>query len=244
MLGGEPRATFRGTKLIPQLYAIDRAAIFHHLCTGFNSQHRSMKQVAIPTSHRPGMPMNKRSNLRLENIESDGPLWKMLEGILFVQMRLHALVEAALAVHHLGLAHHRAMWFIAKRSGITVGELTTILRVSSQALTKTLGQLIERGFVKQTSDARDRRVRRLYLTKKGEPIFLETLGQLFECMEHAARVCGENAVRDFLAVTDVLMDDHNQALVKPRPVNATRGLLATGSGARSSRRSRQHEAEN
>ena len=163
------------------------------------------------------MSMNRRSTLRLESIESDGPLWKMLEGILFVQMRLHAVVEAALAVHHLGLAHHRAMWFIAKRPGIRVGELTTILRVSNQALTKTLGSLIERGLVKQTSDAKDRRVRRLYLTKNGEPIFLETLGQLFECMEHGARVCGDNAVREFLAITDVLMEDNNQALVKPSP---------------------------
>ena len=168
--------------------------------------------------------MSRRIKLRLENIDSDGPSWKMLEGILFVQMRLHALVEGALAVHQLGLAHHRAMWFIAKCPGITVGELTTILRVSGQALTKTLGQLIERGLVKQTTDAKASRVTRLYLTKKGEPIFLETLGQLFECMEHAAVVCGGNAVQEFLAVTDVLMDDHDKALVRPRPEKAVRGL--------------------
>jgi DNA-binding MarR family transcriptional regulator len=165
----------------------------------------------MATSHLSGMSMNKRTKLRVENIDSDGPPWKMLEGILFVQMRLHAVVEAALAVHQLGLAHHRAMWFIAKRPGITIGELTTILRVSSQALTKTVGQLIERGLVKQTSDAQDRRARHLYLTVEGEPIFLETLRQLSECMEHAGRVCGESAVRDFLAVTDVLTDGYNIA---------------------------------
>ena len=185
--------------------------------------------------------MNKRSKLRVTDLESDGPLWKMLEGILFVQMRLHALVEATLAAHSLGLAHHRAMWFIAKHSGITVGELTTTLRVSSQALTKTLGPLIERGLVNQTSDAKDRRVRRLFLTKKGEPIFLETLGHLFECMEHAARICGENAVREFLAVTDALMDDHGKSLVQPLREEALKSLLRGEPKGRSTRRRIERE---
>lgn len=186
--------------------------------------------------------MNKKNKLRLENVESDGPLWRMLEGILFAQMRLHALVEAALAVHRLGLAHHRAMWFIAKHSGITVGELATILRVSNQALTKTLGQLIERGLVNQTSDAKDRRVRRLYLTKKGEPIFLETLRQLFACMEHAARACGESAARDFLAITDVLMDDHGKAIVQPLSEGAMEELFRNVTRPKSRRRNRERKA--
>ena len=70
----------------------------------------------------------------------------------------------------LGRAHHRALYFIGRHPGQTVGHLLAIVKVTKQSISRVLKDLLEQGYVEQKSGARDRRERRLELTDKGKKL--------------------------------------------------------------------------
>ena len=72
--------------------------------------------------------------------------------------------------YQLGRAHHRALYFIGRHPGQTVGHLLSILKVTKQSISRVLKDLIEQAYVEQKSGARDRRERRLWLTEKGQKL--------------------------------------------------------------------------
>ena len=64
----------------------------------------------------------------------------------------------------LGRAHHRALHFIGRNPGMTVGDLLAILRITKQSLARVLTALVEQGYVAQAPGRDDRRQRLLTLT--------------------------------------------------------------------------------
>ena len=67
--------------------------------------------------------------------------------------------------YQLGRAHHRALYFIGRHPGQTVGHLLSILKVTKQSISRVLKDLLEQQYVEQKSGPRDRRERRLWLTE-------------------------------------------------------------------------------
>jgi len=57
--------------------------------------------------------------------------------------------------YQLGRAHHRALYFIGRHPGQTVGHLLSILKVTKQSISRVLKDLLEQGYVEQKSGARD-----------------------------------------------------------------------------------------
>ncbi len=78
--------------------------------------------------------------------------------------------DQLLAKRNLGRMHHRLLYFIGRKEGLSVGELCTTLKISKQALHRPLQQLIARDLVSSLADAADGRVRRLRLTRKGRAL--------------------------------------------------------------------------
>ncbi len=75
--------------------------------------------------------------------------------------------DAELRAAGLGRAHHRALYFIARRPGLTVAELLAILRITKQSLARVLNDLLDGGYVERRPAPSDRRMRQLRLTGKG-----------------------------------------------------------------------------
>ena len=75
----------------------------------------------------------------------------------------------------LGLSrvHHRLLYFIGRNSDCSINELLATMRISKQYLHKPLKKLIDLGYVRQKSDRKDRRVRRLGLTARGKKLEFE-----------------------------------------------------------------------
>ncbi|MEN5297909.1 MarR family transcriptional regulator [Brucella sp. TWI559] len=71
-----------------------------------------------------------------------------------------------------GRAHHRVLYFINRKPGMTVAELLEVLRITKQSLSRVLKQLIDTGHVVQATGLNDRRHRRLYPTKSGRQLTL------------------------------------------------------------------------
>jgi DNA-binding MarR family transcriptional regulator len=94
-----------------------------------------------------------------------------LEAIELMYFAYRAFTEPPdrlLAERGLGRVHHRILYFVGRRAGLSVGELVDTLRVTKQALNAPLRQLMEMGLVNAEVAAHDRRVRRLSLSTEGQ----------------------------------------------------------------------------
>lgn len=79
--------------------------------------------------------------------------------------------DALLEMQGFGRAHHRVIYFVNLRPGMTVADLLDILRITKQSLARVLRQLIDSGYVAQRHGETDRRQRLLYPTQKGRDFF-------------------------------------------------------------------------
>lgn len=79
--------------------------------------------------------------------------------------------DALLARHKFGRAHHRVLYFVNIRPGMSVATLLSILKITKQSLARVLRQLIDNGYIKQHIGDNDRRQRLLFPTQKGRDFF-------------------------------------------------------------------------
>lgn len=108
--------------------------------------------------------------------------------------------DARLAEVGLGRAHHRALYFIARRPGMPVSDLLRLLNITKQSLSRVLGELQAKGFVVQEVGKRDRRQRLLRLTPQGIELEAMLFERLRERMTAAYSQAGQQAVTGFWAV--------------------------------------------
>jgi DNA-binding MarR family transcriptional regulator len=136
-----------------------------------------------------------------------------IELLYFGYANLTRSIDAGLARQGLGRAHHRALYFIARKPDLTVSELLGILAITKQSLGRVLGELGDRGLVETRTGDRDRRQRLLRLTPSGAALEAELFDALREKMAAAYSHAGQGAVGGFWAVLEALMPDGERARV-------------------------------
>lgn len=107
----------------------------------------------------------------------------------------------------LGRAHHRALHFIGRNSGIPVTDLLAILRITKQSLARVLGALVEQGYVAQSQGRADRRQRLLSLTPAGQALERRLFERQRERLVAAYRDAGPQAVEGYRRVMRGIMDE-------------------------------------
>ena len=122
--------------------------------------------------------------------------------------------DARLADVGLGRAHHRALYFIARRPGMPVSDLLRLLNITKQSLSRVLGELQAEGFVTQEVGKRDRRQRLLRLTPKGIELEAMLFDRLRERMVGAYSQAGQQAVTGFWAVLMGLIPAIDRPLIQ------------------------------
>ena len=118
--------------------------------------------------------------------------------------------------YQLGRAHHRALYFIGRHPGQTVGHLLSILKVTKQSISRVLKDLLEQGYVEQKSGARDRRERLLWLTEKGVKLERDLTDRQSQRFARAYRETGADSVEGFRKVLLGLLDPAERAVVDKR----------------------------
>lgn len=108
-----------------------------------------------------------------------------------------------------GRAHHRAVHFINRSPGATVGHLLAILGVTKQSLNRVLRSLFDDGLVEARVGKTDKRERRLHLTEKGAMLERALSDAQRARMRAAYRAAGPQAVQGFRTVLEAMMD-HDQ----------------------------------
>ena len=106
----------------------------------------------------------------------------------------------------LGRAHHRALHFIGRNPGMTVGDLLGLLRITKQSLARVLTALIEQGTVQQLPGRNDRRQRLLSLTPAGIALERRLFDRQRAVLMLAYRDAGGPAIEGFRRVMRGVMD--------------------------------------
>lgn len=71
-----------------------------------------------------------------------------------------------------GRAHHRVLFFVCRKPGMTVAELLLILGITKQSLARVLRQMVAKGYIVQKPGFSDRRQRLLFPTPTGREFVL------------------------------------------------------------------------
>lgn len=121
--------------------------------------------------------------------------------------------DAILAHEGLGRAHHRALYFIARRPRLPVGELLRLLAITKQSLGRVLNELQEKDLVEQSIGTVDRRQRLLRLTPAGADLESRLFAELQTGMAAAYGEAGQNAVTGFWSVLTGLIAADDRPLV-------------------------------
>jgi DNA-binding MarR family transcriptional regulator len=125
-----------------------------------------------------GWNMNVKSGLPddlvLEPItDAEIPQIGNIELLFFAYRDFTADPDRILARFGFGRAHHRALYFVNRRPGMTVADLIAILGITKQSLARVLRQLINSGHIRQVEGRMDRRQRLLFPTHAGRELILE-----------------------------------------------------------------------
>ena len=136
-----------------------------------------------------------------------------VELLYFGYAHLTRSIDAGLAAQGLGRAHHRALYFIARKPDLTVSELLALLAITKQSLGRVLGELAERELVETRAGDRDRRQRLLRLTPSGAALEGELFDALREKMSGAYSSAGQGAVGGFWAVLEGLVPDEERRMI-------------------------------
>lgn len=122
--------------------------------------------------------------------------------------------DAILARRRLGRAHHRALYFIARKPGLAVSDLLKLLAITKQSLSRVLADLIRLELVEQKVGATDRRQRLLRLTEAGARLEAELFDALFQRMADAYRAAGKDDEAGFMAILSALVAPGDLAMLE------------------------------
>ena len=122
--------------------------------------------------------------------------------------------DGLLDSHGLGRAHHSALYFIARRPAMPVGDLLALLNITKQSLSRVLADLQTRGLVIQAVGQRDRRQRLLELTPEGAALEAALFEELRTGMAGAYAQAGQNAVTGFWAVLTGLIPAVDRPMIQ------------------------------
>ena len=118
------------------------------------------------------------------------PDYGLIELLFFAYRDFVADADRRLAEDGFGRAHHRVLYFVSRRPGLTVAELLDILKITKQSLNRVLKDLLARGYATSSNGAKDRRQRRLHATPCGDALVAEVARVQSGRLERALATAG------------------------------------------------------
>ena len=137
---------------------------------------------------------------------TDENLRKGIEAMFFAYRGFTSDPDRILEGLDYGRAHHRAVHFINRSPGTTVGNLLAVLGVTKQSLNRVLRALFDDCLVEARVGKADKRERHLYLTDKGAALERALSDAQRARMRAAYRAAGPVAVQGFRTVLEAMMD--------------------------------------
>ena len=104
-------------------------------------------------------------------------MFDLIEALFFAYRDFVGDADRLLLRYNFGRAHHRVLYFVDRRPGLSVAELLDLLKITKQSLSRVLKELLDASYIEQRPGLADRRQRLLFATDSGHALALE-LAQL------------------------------------------------------------------
>src|SRR5665213_1913246 len=127
---------------------------------------------------------------------SEEPMYELIEQFFFAYRDFVGDADRLLEAYGFGRAHHRVLYFVSRRPGLTIAELLEILAITKQSLNRVLKELVAQDFIEARAGAQDRRQRRLHATHKGGDLALKLARARTRRLAAAMRCLGPDAKSD------------------------------------------------
>ena len=113
-----------------------------------------------------------------------------------------------------GRAHHRVLFFVSRKPGMTVAELLMILGITKQSLARVLKQMISKGYIIQKTGSSDRRQRLLYPTSTGREFVLDLSRMQSKRISHALEEAGLDNSQILFDFLGAMVDEQERKIVE------------------------------
>lgn len=169
----------------------------------------------------------------LDNVVEGDWASDALSLILFVHLAIAGDADKGLASTGLNRTHHRILFLVAHKPGVTVGEIVNLLRLSAQAIQAPLRALLDNGLIEQQSSEKDRRKRHLVITERGMT-FLDALSSTqFARIAEARRKAGDESFEGFLRIMRFMTNDADREWLYPSKTQTLAAGALRSTGTRS-----------
>lgn len=138
--------------------------------------------------------------------QSGAPMYDLIELMFFAYRDFVRDADRILASDGFGRAHHRVLYFVARRPGLTIAELLEILEITKQSLNRVLNDLLDRSYVTTRSGETDRRCRLLFATERGDALIQDIAAVQSARFTRAFGVLGADAEASAAAFLTAMMD--------------------------------------
>jgi DNA-binding MarR family transcriptional regulator len=154
--------------------------------------------------------------------QDDGPMYELIELLFFAYRDFVGDADRLLEAYGFGRAHHRVLYFVTRRPGLTIAELLEILRITKQSLNRVLRELVDKNFIETRAGASDRRRRQLYAKPEGERLALRLAQVQTTRFARALESLGETGPRSAKAFLNAMIDPDDRAAALPPPPEPAR----------------------
>ncbi len=128
----------------------------------------------------------------------------LMLGLSVLTRNLQKYYDHALEQYGIGSGQLQYLFAIYEQEGITMQEVSRLGEVDKGTTTKSIQKLMEQGYAEQRTDENDRRVKRLYTTKKAADI----MNDLYDIRNTAQKSLSQNVDMDaFTAMLDKVCDN-------------------------------------
>jgi DNA-binding MarR family transcriptional regulator len=152
----------------------------------------------------------------------DAPMYELIELFFFAYRDFVGDADRVLEAYGFGRAHHRVLYFVSRRPGLTIAELLEILRITKQSLNRVLRELVDKNFVETRAGALDRRRRQLHATIEGERLALRLAQVQTRRFAGALEALGGDGRQSAAAFLNAMIDPDIRAPAPTPRVEAAR----------------------
>lgn len=128
-----------------------------------------------------------------------------IELLYFGHSHLMRSIDDMLTAENLGRAHHRALYFVARKPGLVISDLIALLGITKQSLSRVIKDLEERSLLTLQTGRHDRRQKELHLTATGSELEAKLFAEMRGQMASAYGDAGQDAVTGFWRVCEGLI---------------------------------------
>jgi DNA-binding MarR family transcriptional regulator len=155
------------------------------------------------------------------------PMYGLIELFFFAYRDFVGDADRVLEAYGFGRAHHRVLYFVSRRPGLTIAELLEILRITKQSLNRVLRELVEKNFIETRAGVLDRRRRQLYATIDGERLALRLAQVQTRRFASALEKLGDSGLRSATDFLNAMIDPQvpgRASAIRLEPVGTAAGV--------------------